>query len=192
MQRIILASNSPRRRQLMSEAGYHFTAINTSFDEIIPEGLIPHEIAIHLAQSKNNHYRDRFKDEILITSDTIVVKDHAIFGKPKNEQEATEMLEKLSGSEHIVISGLCISDHTQHHSCYDTTKVFFEEMSKKEISYYVKKHLPLDKAGSYGIQDWIGLTRIKKIEGSYFNVMGLPVNMVYRILKDHFSITPFD
>lgn len=189
MKKIILASNSPRRRQLLSDAGYQFKAINTDFDETFPDDLEPQDVAVHLAKSKNAHYREQFKDEILITADTIVVLDKTLLGKPQNHEEAKDMLQQLSGGIHQVITGVCVSDQTKTHTCYGTTMVFFDYLSEDEITYYIEKAQPFDKAGAYGIQDWIGLTRIKKIEGSYFNVMGLPVNDLYNLLKDQFGIS---
>ncbi len=191
MKKIILASNSPRRRQLLTEAGYQFEAINTDFDENYPDGLPPIRVAEHLAVGKNKHYRDQFPDEVLITSDTIVVREGEILGKPADINEADEMLKNLSGAAHLVISGVCISDQHQQFIFHDTTEVHFDPLSKQEIDYYIKACKPFDKAGAYGIQDWIGLTKIRKIDGSYFNVMGLPVNMVYLTLKDKFGITPY-
>ncbi|MBV6639094.1 MAG: septum formation protein Maf [Cyclobacteriaceae bacterium] len=191
MKKIILASNSPRRRQLLSEAGYQFEAINTDFDETFADNLTPQQVAEHLAQEKNNFYRHQFADEILITSDTIVVMDDTILGKPADYADATKMLKKLSGASHQVISGVCISERDQQFTFHDTTQVFFDLLSEAEIKYYIETCKPYDKAGAYGIQDWIGLTKIRKIEGSYFNVMGLPIRPLYLALKDRFGVTPF-
>ena len=191
MKKIILASNSPRRRQLLSEAGYQFEAINTEFDETFDENLSPNEVAEHLAVEKNNYYRHRFDNEILITSDTIVVKDEHILGKPADYEDAVRMLKNLSGTSHLVISGVCISDQQSVFTFHDTTKVFFDPLSNEEIKYYIDSCKPFDKAGAYGIQDWIGLTKIRKIEGSYFNVMGLPIHPLYNTLKDQFGVTPY-
>lgn len=191
MKKIILASNSPRRRQLLSEAGYQFEAINTEFDETFDENLSPNEVAEHLAAEKNNYYRHRFDNEILITSDTIVVKDEHILGKPADYEDAVRMLKNLSGTSHLVISGVCISDQQSLFTFHDTTKVFFDPLSNEEIKYYIDTCKPFDKAGAYGIQDWIGLTKIWKIEGSYFNVMGLPIHPLYNTLKDQFGVTPY-
>tara|TARA_Y100001972_G_scaffold95045_1_gene117018 strand:+ start:637 stop:1212 length:576 start_codon:yes stop_codon:yes gene_type:complete len=191
MNKIILASNSPRRRQLLAEAGYQFEAINTDFDETFSEDLSPAEVAEHLAAEKNNFYRHQFVDEILITSDTIVVKDDHILGKPTDYEDAVKMLEQLSGVSHLVISGVCISDRDRQFTFHDTTQVFFDPLSNKEVKYYIDTCKPYDKAGAYGIQDWIGLTKIRKIEGSYFNVMGLPIHPLYHMLKEQFGITPY-
>ncbi|XOV95202.1 MAG: Maf family nucleotide pyrophosphatase [Bacteroidota bacterium] len=191
MREIILASNSPRRRQLLKEAGYDFKTINTDFDEQFPKDLPPASIAEFLARSKNRHYRDQYLDEVLITADTIVVNKGMIINKPGDKVEAVEMLMGLSGGAHQVISGICISDKEKEITLHDSTMVYFEHLLDDEIAYYIERHQPFDKAGSYGIQDWIGLTKINKIEGSYFNVMGLPVNILYQTLKDEFNITPF-
>ena len=191
MKKIILASNSPRRRQLLAEAGYQFEAINTDFDETFDEDLSPTEVAEHLALEKNSHYRHRFDNEILITSDTIVVKNEHILGKPDDFEEAVKMLKSLSGTSHLVISGVCISDRQRAFTFHEITKVFFDPLSSEEINYYIDTCEPYDKAGAYGIQDWIGLTKIRKIVGSYFNVMGLPIHPLYNTLKDQFGVTPY-
>ncbi len=191
MKKIILASNSPRRRQLLAEAGYQFEAIDTNFDESFSESLSPSQVAEHLAEGKNNHYRHQFSEEILITSDTIVVKGEAILGKPADYDDAVKMLENLSGTSHLVLSGVCVSDNHRHFTFHETTQVFFDPLTRDEIKYYIDSCKPFDKAGAYGIQDWIGLTKISKIKGSYFNVMGLPIHPLYLTLKDQFGVTPY-
>ena len=175
----------------MKEAGYEFMAINTDFDEQFPHDLAPDRIAEHLASKKNDYYKQQYINEILITSDTIVAQGSQILEKPKNFEDAVRMLETLSGCSHLVMTGVCISDSNQTFTFHDTTRVYVEPLSSIEISYYIERHKPFDKAGAYGIQDWIGLTRISKIEGSYFNVMGLPIHLIYTTLKDRFGITPY-
>lgn len=191
MRQIILASNSPRRRQLLAEAGYDFQSRNTDFDEQFQDHWTPVQTAEHLAVSKNDHYRNSYSDEILITADTIVVRGKRILAKASNRDEAKEMLSALSDGTHQVITGVCISGIDEKATFHDTTIVHFDRLNEKEIDYYIKRCQPFDKAGAYGIQDWIGLTRIPRIEGSYFNVMGLPINQVYEVLKNQFGITPY-
>ena len=191
MGKLVLGSNSPRRKQLLEEAGYHFDLIKYDFDETIPKGLSPIESAEHLARDKNKNYRSHLKDEILITADTIVVAEDKMMGKPENHKQAYEMLQTLSGKSHHVISGVSISDPQKGHTFSDITHVTFDTLSDEEINFYIRKFSPFDKAGAYGIQDWIGLTKITQIEGSYFNVMGLPTQLVYTVLKDKFDITPY-
>ena len=191
MGKLVLGSNSPRRKQLLEEAGYHFDLIKYDFDENIPAGLTPIESAEHLARDKNKSYRNHLENEILITADTIVVVEEKMMGKPENEKHACEMLKELSGKSHHVISGVSISDHQKNYTFSDVTHVTFDLLADQEINYYIQKFSPFDKAGAYGIQDWIGLIKINRIEGSYFNVMGLPTHQVYNVLKDKFKITPY-
>lgn len=182
--RIILGSQSPRRYHLMKEAGFSFVVENPAHeDESYPINLSPRNIAIYLAEHKANHITLKSSDEILITADTIVVFENKIFGKPQNSTEAFEMLKKLSGQTHEVITGVCLRTMTQNTVFSDTTLVTFRKFKDEEIYYYIDNFKPYDKAGSYGAQDWIGLTGIVSIRGSYFNVMGLPMHKLYEELE---------
>lgn len=183
---LILASNSPRRRQLLTEAGFEFTVKTIDFEEVFPEDLKVSNVAEYLAIEKNKAHREAFKDGIIITADTVVIFADRILGKPKDEKEARQVLKILSGKIHQVISGVCISNEEKQISFSSLTEVQFHELTEEEIDYYIETAPPLDKAGSYGIQDWIGLIGVDWIQGSYYNVVGLPVDQVYKVLKDEF------
>ncbi|NQZ77336.1 MAG: septum formation protein Maf [Ekhidna sp.] len=188
--KLILASNSPRRKQLLAEAGFDF-AVHTipGLEEVFPKEMESSEVAEFLAVQKNRPYRKLFSDEIVITADTVVVFEEKILGKPESTEEATQVIQQLSGNTHSVISGVCISDAEKEVSFSSTTEVKFRELSSAEINHYVTKWPPMDKAGSYGIQEWIGLVGVEWIKGSYFNVVGLPVHQVYLNLRDHFQLS---
>lgn len=183
--RIVLASNSPRRKELLAgiDVAYEIRRL-TDIDESYPESL-PHEaVAEFLARKKADAYRHTLKtDELLITADTIVLLEETILGKPADKDEAFRMLRVLAGRQHRVITGVCLTTHVKQQSFSDTAWVTFGALSDEEISYYVSRYDPLDKAGAYGVQEWIGYVAVEKIEGSYFNVMGLPIHRVYRALK---------
>lgn len=181
--KIILASNSPRRSQILKDAGFTFEVKSKNLEEIYPPDTALEDIPIFLAELKANAFRDELKsDELILAADTIVLHNKEVFGKPKDEHEAIEMLKKLSGSCHDVVSGVCILTLEKLILIKDLTKVYFREMTNEEIEFYVSTFKPLDKAGSYGIQEWIGMTGVEKIEGSFYNVMGLPIDKVYRKL----------
>lgn len=182
---LILASASPRRQQFLKELGLDFEIRLKPVEEIYPEGLKPSEIAEYLAKLKAEAFPDLKPNEILITGDTIVVFENKILGKPKNEEEAFEMLRMLSGKKHKVISSVCLKSTEKTSIAHDVTKVWFKELSAEEIRYYIDNFQPFDKAGAYGIQEWIGQIGVEKIEGSYFSVMGMPVHLLYEMLKNH-------
>jgi septum formation protein len=182
---IILASSSPRRHYLMKEAGFEFTMEKPEVDETFPADLPVDQVAKFLAAKKAEYFRPRLNhDEIIITADTVVVLFDKILNKPEDRQEACKMLSMLSGRTHLVITGVCIIAKEKEETFDDTTEVTFVSLSKEEIEYYVDNYKPFDKAGAYGAQDWIGMTAIEKITGSYFNVMGLPVHKVYQHLQN--------
>ncbi len=182
--KIILGSGSPRRQQLLKDAGYEFTVRSLDADESFPSTLKAEQIALYLSEKKASVYPDKLKtDELLITADTIVWVDDIVLNKPAGEFEAKQMLQLLSGKMHQVFTGVCISGAEKKISFTDETKVWFKNLSEPEIDFYIKNYKPFDKAGSYGAQDWLGLIAIEKIEGSYFNVMGLPVHRVYKELQ---------
>lgn len=183
--KLVLGSGSPRRKELLSQLGYSFEVRKGNADEIAPSHLNGNETAVFLALQKAEELKLTLSpNELLITSDTEVWKGNKRFGKPANLDEAKAMLRELSGGVHQVISGVCICDLEKTESTSVTTHVFFKDLSEDEIEYYVTKFKPLDKAGAYGIQEWIGLVGIEKIEGSYFNVVGLPVFELDKMLKD--------
>jgi MAF protein len=185
--RIILASNSPRRKELLSgiDVAYEIRTL-PDIDESYPATLPHEEVAEYLAQKKAAAYLSALKeDELLITADTIVLLNGMILGKPVDEEDAGRMLRLLSGQTHRVITGVCLTSNHKQAAFSDVAYVTFGELSDEEIDYYVSAYRPMDKAGAYGVQEWIGYVAVEKIEGSYFNVMGLPIFKVYRELK-HF------
>ncbi|WP_196892693.1 Maf-like protein [Aureivirga marina] len=181
--KIILASKSPRRQQFFKDLGIDFTVKTKEVEEIYPEELEGEEITNYLAELKALAFDEELQDdEILVTSDTIVWLKGKALGKPKDKKDAFMMLQKLSGRKHKVITSVCLKSKNKVLTFSETTVVHFEKLSSEEIDFYLDTYKPYDKAGSYGIQDWIGLIGVKKIKGSYFNVVGLPVHRVYREL----------
>lgn len=181
---IILASGSPRRHQFFRDLGIDFEIRLKNVEEIYPERLYGSEIPDYLAQLKALPLKEDLKEkDILITSDTIVWHREKALGKPKDKEEAREMLKILSDTSHEVITSVCFTTTTLQKTVNAVTKVYFDVLTDEEIEYYIDHFRPFDKAGAYGIQEWIGLIGIKKIEGSYFNVVGLPAHLVYSTLK---------
>ena len=169
---LILGSKSPRRQELLKGLGLEFTVRDIDIDEAIPGGMTPIRAAIHLAEKKAGAGRPLTGDEILLTADTVVAARGKIYGKPSGEQEGINMLSELSGGAHDVITGVCLLHKNRLFTAHELTRVFFRILSEEEIRYYVTHYRPFDKAGGYGIQEWIGMAGIDKIEGSYFNVVG--------------------
>lgn len=182
-EKIILASKSPRRQELLRLMDIDFRIVLKEVDESYPENLQPEQIAIYIAEKKAKAFDEAFDMEIVLTADTIVCIDDLILGKPENEEHAVEMLQLLSGRMHRVITGVCLHYNQSYHSFYDVSEVYFRPFTLPEIISYVKDYKPLDKAGSYGIQERIGLIGIEKINGSYTNVVGLPTEKLYRELS---------
>ena len=180
---LILASNSPRRQQLMRDTGFEFTIKVKDTNEDFPETMPSEEVPAYLARKKAEAFRAEMENQIILTADTIVVIDDEILNKPKDTIEATEMLKKLSGRQHQVITGVCVMTTENTETFIDVTQVFFRELTDFEIAYYIKTCKPFDKAGAYGVQDFIGMVGILRMEGSYFTVMGLPVHKVYEALR---------
>ncbi|MDB5119703.1 MAG: septum formation inhibitor Maf [Sphingobacteriales bacterium] len=180
---IILASKSPRRQELLKLMGIDFKVVLKDVDESYPEGLKPHEVALYIAKKKAHAFDEVLTNEIVVTADTIVVVDDLILGKPENEAHAFEILSQLSGRKHEVITAVSLISHKGLHSFFDTTEVYFKLLSEEQIRYYISTSQPMDKAGAYGIQDWIGLIGIEKIVGSYTNVVGLPTEKLYEQLS---------
>ena len=185
---LVLASKSPRRQQLLKDLGVEFSVFTKEdIEEKYPEDLEAEEIAVYLAELKAQGYTPDIKqNELYITADTIVYHNHKVVHKPQTYNEAFEMLQSLSGELHKVITGVCIKSNSKHISFSSITKVHLKELENDEITYYLDNYKPYDKAGAYGIQEWLGLIGIDYIEGSYFNVMGLPVNSLYKALKEEF------
>ena len=181
---IILASQSPRRQQILSEMGIDFIVKQLHTHEDFPDHMEVRKVARYLAEKKAEGYAfDQNKNELIITADTTVVLNDSILGKPADEGEAKYMLQQLSGKVHEVITGVCIRTQSMQTTFDDTTKVWFRELEQSEIAHYVQTCQPYDKAGSYAIQEWIGMIGIEKIQGSYFNVVGLPTEKLYKTLK---------
>ena len=182
--RLILASGSPRRRELLGELGLEFTIGQIKdYDETYPASLKYDEIPAYIAEQKSLHYKGELEPkDVLITSDTIVAIDGDILGKPKDKSEAIKMLRELSGRTHHVVTGLCIRSTQKTVTISDTCEVTFDILSDEDIEYYIDNFKPFDKAGAYGIQEWIGLSNIKSITGSVYTVIGLPVQKLYKAL----------
>jgi len=176
---IILASKSPRRQQFFKDLNLDFTIQLKEVEEIYPKELKGVEITEFLADLKSKAFTNLSDKDLLITSDTIVWLENEALGKPKDEADAFKMLQSLSGKKHEVISSISIKNNNFQKIISDVTSVYFKEISDEEINYYIKNYKPFDKAGGYGIQEWIGFIGIDKIEGSYFNVVGLPVHKLY-------------
>jgi septum formation protein len=180
---IVLASGSPRRQQFLKELDANFEVRLKEVDEIYPETLQGAEITDYLAELKASALDETLSDdEILITSDTIVWHEGKALGKPKDKDDAFDMIKSLSGKTHEVITSVCIKNAGNSETFNETTKVTFNPLTDEEIAYYLEEYKPYDKAGSYGIQEWIGLVAIARIEGSYANVVGMPVDKVYQHL----------
>lgn len=185
MQKIILASGSPRRKQLLEAVDLPFEVVVSDADESYPIGMAVDEIPEHIARSKalataamtNPH-------DIIIAADTVVVVDKSVIGKPKDKADAEAMLKRLSGRTHRVLTGVVILQSTEEHAFTEVTEVDFEPMSAAQISHYVDKYHPLDKAGAYAIQEWIGYMAVSGIRGDYYNVMGLPVCRLMQVLRN--------
>lgn len=184
--KVKLASKSPRRRELLEELRVPFSIITTGgIDESYPNTLPPKEIPAYLANKKGDAYMRRFDgNELVITADTLVIFGDKVLGKPEGRDDAIKMLKELSGRTHLVVTGVSISTKDKRTTFSVTTEVTFSHISDADIEYYVDNFLPFDKAGAYGIQEWIGCIAVESIRGSYYNVMGLPVHRLYHELKN--------
>ena len=188
MKKIILSSNSPRRKELLAGLDLPFEVkVLSGIDESYPEGLPMEEIPKYIAKQKAAAYQIA-DDEIVITADTVVVLDGNILGKPAHEEEAKEMLQALSGKTHRVVTGVCLTSSDKQRMFSVVSEVTFKELSDQEIDYYIQHYRPFDKAGAYGIQEWIGYVGVTSLNGSYFNVMGLPVQRIYEELIREFGV----
>jgi septum formation protein len=181
---IILGSSSPRRQYLMQQAGFEFTIQKPDVDEDFPNDMPVENVAKFLAEKKAKALASFIDNHIVVTADTVVIIDQSILNKPTDFNEAFDMLQMLSGRTHHVRTGVCITYQKEKVLFDDVTVVTFSKLTKKEIEYYIHQYKPFDKAGAYGAQDFIGMIGIEKIEGSYFNVMGLPIHRVYRVIND--------
>jgi septum formation protein len=183
--KLILGSNSPRRKEILSSAGFDFEVIIRPTSEEFDQTTSYEKVPELLARKKAECFEDFADNYLIITADTVVVLDNCIINKPQNENEAFDMLSRLSGKKHEVVSGVCIKNGFDYQSFIDITSVTFEELTEAEIWFYIKNYHPLDKAGAYGVQDFIGMIGIPKIEGSFYTVMGLPIHLVYKALQPY-------
>lgn len=180
---LILASKSPRRQYLINELGLNFEVCIKDVDESFPMNLVAQEIPLYLCEKKAKAFdKELSNNTIVITADTIVWIENQVLNKPENYDDAVRMLKLLSGKMHEVFTGVCLKSSNKTKSFYAVTKVYFKELSDQEIEYYITNFSPYDKAGAYGAQEWIGYIAVEKIEGSYFNVMGLPIRELYEEL----------
>ena len=182
--KILLGSNSARRKELLQNLGFDFEVVSINCDEIFPDNLEVKNIASYLSELKANAYRNLEKNEILLTADTVVTFEGKVLGKPKNREEAIEMLSHLSGKTHQVYTGISFKTLEKIITKTDVADVEFSKITDEEIAFYIKNYQPFDKAGSYGIQEWLGMAKISRINGSFYTIMGLPTHLVYETLKD--------
>lgn len=186
--KIILSSNSPRRKELLAGLGVDFEVrVLKGVDEWYPDDIPLNEVPLYIAIEKASAYTVA-KDELVVTADTVVIVDNEILGKPKDRAEAYGMLRKISGKTHQVVTGVCLTTIDDQRSFTVTTDVEFKELSDNEIYYYIDKYRPFDKAGAYGIQEWIGYVGVLSLKGSYYNVMGLPVQRIYEEFTSYFGL----
>ncbi|WP_434576336.1 Maf family protein [Riemerella anatipestifer] len=181
--KLYLASQSPRRKELLNQLGFDFEIVSINCYEIYPKDLAIDKVAGYLSELKANAFRPLSEGEVLLTADTIVTFDNKVLGKPKNEAEAKKMLKSLSGNSHDVYTSVCIKTTTETLTLTDKATVYFSHLTDEEISYYIENYKPYDKAGAYGIQEWLGMAKIEKVEGSFYTIMGLPTHLVYQQLS---------
>ena len=182
---IVLASGSPRRKQILGDAGFEFSIILPDVDESFAEDIAVDAVPLMLANRKMEKAKTLCQpNDIIITADTVVILENKIIGKPNDRSDAVAILKALSGKQHKVVSGVCIAQGERQYDLEVTTKVYFDTLTDAEIDFYIDKYQPYDKAGAYAIQEWIGLCKISRIEGTFTNIMGLPVDRVYQELLD--------
>jgi septum formation protein len=182
--KLLLASQSPRRKELLSSLGFDFEVVKIDCDEILPQHIRIEKAAAYLSELKADAFRSLEADEVLLTADTVVAIDDQILGKPKDETDAYNMLQQLSGRIHQVYTGITIKTADRTFTETDVADVTFDTISDEEIQYYIQNYKPFDKAGSYGIQEWLGMAKIRSMTGSFYTIMGLPTHLVYKILKE--------
>jgi septum formation protein len=181
--KLILGSNSPRRKEILKSAGFEFEIEVREIDETFDPNLKNEEIPLFLAKQKALVFQDFSEASLVLTADTVVVIDNKTLNKPESDAEAREMLKLLSNGKHSVYTACCLKNGDAFTCFYDKTDVYFKTLTNSEIAYYIEKHKPFDKAGAYGVQDFIGMIGIEKIEGSFYTVMGLPIHLVYTHLQ---------
>ncbi len=184
---ILLASKSPRRKELLTQLGFDFEIVLQEVEEVFPDDLPKKNVPEYLAKLKANGIKSHLrKNTVILASDTVVLLDNCIYHKPKDYDDAVRILTELSGKSHEVITGVCLMSQDKCITFSDTAKVFFAPLSKEEIDFYIQKYQPFDKAGAYAIQEWIGLAKIEKIEGTYNTIVGLPTQKVYEAIRTEF------
>lgn len=184
MKDLYLASQSPRRKELLQQLGFSFKTVSVDCDEVFPKTMPTAEVAGYLSKLKAEAYPELKNNEVLLTADTIVAVEDTILGKPASEAEAKTMLQQLSNRTHKVYTGVSFRTVDGIITLTDSAEVSFDELKDEEIAFYIKTCAPLDKAGAYGIQDWLGMSKIKQIQGSFYTIMGLPTHLVYRTLSE--------
>ena len=182
---IILGSGSPRRKELLAMLGFEFEVTVKEVQETYPAKMDPSQVPVFLAQKKAAAFKLEHASDLLITADTVVICDNGVLGKPENENHAFEILRKLAGKMHTVVTGVNLQSVEKSHSFSERTEVYFSALSDDEIRFYIREFRPFDKAGAYGIQDWIGLRAISRINGSYTNVVGLPTEKLYQEIQSY-------
>lgn len=183
---VVLASRSPRRRQLVADLGFAVRFVDIDVDEVVPDGIPPCDIPLHLAMLKAQGYKKPLAvGELLVTADTVVVHGDSVLGKPHSADEACRMLRMLSGDRHQVYTGVCVRGNGRQECFVERTDVYFRQLSDETIKHYVGQGTCMDKAGAYGIQEWIGMVGVERIDGCYYNVVGLPVAKLYETIA-HF------
>jgi septum formation protein len=180
---LLLASKSPRRHQIFREAGLHFEVVNIDAEEDFPDYLVREQVCEFLASHKASHFTETLNNQILVTADTIVCLGNRVINKPADKEEAVEMLTSLSGKTHEVFTGVCMRNAERQQVFHERSEVEFYPLSRKEIDYYIEAYKPFDKAGAYGVQDWMGYMGVKHINGCFYNVMGFPMAKFYRELQ---------
>lgn len=180
--KILLASQSPRRQELLKGLGIDFEIVKIESDESFPEELNREEITEHISENKANAFRELNPNEILITADTLVWLNNKVLGKPKDYQDAFDMIAEMSDATHEVFTSVTLKSSEKTITFSETTEVVFDKFSEEEINFYIENFKPFDKAGAYGIQDWLGYAKISRINGCYYNVMGLPLHQLYKVL----------
>ena len=187
--KLLLGSNSPRRNELLSQLGYSFTKVKIECDEDFSSAMPVEDVAGFLARKKSLAYDSLGDDEILITADTVVIAEKTILNKPTDQEEARSMLTMLSGKSHLVQTGVCIRSLSKGESVEtSTTRVTVKELTTEEIDFYIETYKPYDKAGAYGIQEWFGLACVTSLSGSYYNVVGLPTDILFKRLKNDYGL----
>lgn len=181
--KLLLGSNSPRRKELLTQLGFSFEAVSIDCEEKFPDHLAAAQVAPFLSELKARAFRSPEEFEVLLTADTVVVMENQILGKPRDQAEATAMLKSLSNKTHAVYTAVSFRTAHEIHTITDSAKVTFSALTDEEIQHYTKLHHPYDKAGGYGIQDWLGMAKISAIEGSFYAIMGLPTHLVYEKLR---------